>query len=269
MIDPAAPQGRDLGSRVRRVADLLRILAPREFRTRYRQSVLDVAWSLISPIVILIVYGIVLTQSFDVDSACAPYLTSAWTGLVLWTFFAGAVGGAVWSLVSSADLLGKVYFPREAMPLSVVGASLVDLGVGTVTVLILVLVNGNVGLGPMAVAALPSILLLVIWTAGISILVSVVAVFLRDVNHGVQLLLRVGFFATPVMYEASFIPNAFKWTETVNPVAVSIEGVRATVLCGQSPNWDLTLIHLAAASVLLVLAVVYTRAVESRMVDVI
>src|SRR5687768_8544554 len=102
------PPGPWVVPRARRTWALLRILAPREFRTRYRQSVLDIAWSLISPVVILVVYGIILTRSFGVDGACSPYLSSAWTGLVIWTFFATAVGTATWSLLSSADLLAKV-----------------------------------------------------------------------------------------------------------------------------------------------------------------
>jgi len=257
-----------LGGRLRRDAELLRILAPREFRTRYRQSVLDVAWSLISPVVICAVYGVILTRSFDVEASCSPYLSSAWTGLVLWTFFATAVGTGVWSLVSSADLLGKVYFPREAIPLSVVGAALVDLGFGLLTILVVVVAQG-VPLGLMALAALPAILMLVVWTAALTLLLSVVAVFLRDVNHAVQLALRVGFFATPVMYEASFLPPALQWTASVNPVAVAIEGVRAPLLCGVAPDGSAIGAQLVVGGVLLVLAVLYTRSVEDRMVDVI
>jgi lipopolysaccharide transport system permease protein len=258
----------DLGGRLRRDLGLVRILAPREFRTRYRQSVLDVAWSLISPVVICAVYGIILTRSFDVDGACSPYLSSAWTGLVLWTFFATAVGTAGWSLVSSADLLGKVYFPREAIPLSVVGATLVDLAVGLVTVVVVVLAQG-VDLRPIALTAFAGVAVLVVWAAALSLLFSVVAVFLRDVNHAVQLGLRVGFFATPVMYEASFLPEAFRWTATVSPVAAAIEGVRDPLLCGTSPDVLLLAAHLVVGLAVLALAVLYTRRVEDRMVDVI
>jgi lipopolysaccharide transport system permease protein len=257
-----------LAQRTRRTVDLLRILAPREFRTRYRQSVLDIAWSLISPVVILAVYGVILTKSFDVDGGCSPYLSSAWTGLVLWTFFATAVGTAAWSLLSSADLLSKVYFPREVLPLSVVGATLVDLAVGLVTVVLVVLVQG-VPIDAHALAAIPAVLVAVVWAAGLSIFVAVLSVFLRDVTHGVQLLLRVGFFATPVMYESSFLPPALRWSASVNPVAVSIDGVRQTLLCQGSPRWGLILVQLVAGCAVVVLGVAYTRSVESRMVDVI
>lgn len=257
-----------LVTRAHRVWALLQILTPREFRTRYRQSVLDVAWALISPVTVCAVYGIILTRSFDVGAACSPYLSSAWTGLVLWTFFATAVGTAAWSLISTADLLSKVYFPREAIPLSVVGAGGVDLAVGLVTVLVVVLVQG-VDLRPIALTAVFAVVVLIVWSAAISILVAVVSVFLRDVNHAVQLALRVGFFATPVMYESAVLPEGLAWTSTVNPVAVAIDGVREPLLCGQSPAYGLLSIQLGAGLALLVLSVLYTRAIERRMVDVI
>lgn len=260
--------GKRLADRARRSAGLLRILTPREFRTRYRQSVLDIAWSLISPVVVCAVYGVILTSSFEVEGTCAPYLSSAWTGLVLWTFFATAVGTATGSLLGSADLLSKVYFPREVIPLAVVGATLVDLGIGVGTLVVVVVVQG-VGLGATSLLALPAIVLLVVWSAALSMVFGVVAVFLRDVNHAVQLGLRVGFFATPVMYEASFLPASFHWTATASPVAVAIEGVREPLLCGQVPAWGPIATHLVLGLALVVGAVIYTRAVEDRMVDVI
>jgi lipopolysaccharide transport system permease protein len=257
-----------VAERTRRTVELLRILAPREFRTRYRQSVLDIAWSLISPVVILLVYGVILAGTFKVDGACSPYLSSAWTGLVVWTFFATAVGTAAWSLLGASDLLSKVYFPREVLPLAAVGATLVDLAVGAITVVIVVVVQ-QVGLTVHALGAIVCLLVVVVWAAGIAIFVAVLSVFLRDVTHGVQLLLRVGFFATPVMYEASYLPPALRWSASVNPVAVAIGGVRQSLLCGGAPRWGLILLQLVVGLVVVALGVAYTRSVESRMVDVI
>lgn len=255
-------------SRLRRTAELVVMLAPRELRVRYRQSSLDVAWALISPVVVLIVYGFILTQSFDVKGACAPYLTSAWTGLVIWTFFATAVGGAVTSLIASADLITKVYFPREALPLAMATAALADLAVGMITLLVLMLVQG-VSIGIAAVATLLPIAVIVVWSAAISVFVGVLAAFARDTVHGVHLLLRVGFFATPVMYEASFLPSQFAWSADVNPVAVAITGVRTALLCNEWPNWQLLLIQLGAGLAALAAALWYTSRVEPRITDVV
>lgn len=257
----------DMGRRVRRVLALLRILTPREIKLRYRENALDMAWALITPVAVMIVYGLVLSQSFKAEGSCSSYLSSAWTGLVLWTFFATALGMASWSLLSSAELITKVYFPREAIPLSVVGATLLDLGIGIITIFP-VAVYGDADLSPMALAALPAVLVLIVWTGALCVFASVLSVFLRDVTQAVQLFLRVGFFATPVMYEPSLLPNAFAWTATVNPLAVAITGVRDPVLCGVAPDWGVVLTQLVIGSVLLVLGVFYVRSVEPRMTDV-
>ena len=255
-------------TRSQRTADLLRILVPREFRTRYRQSVLDVAWSLITPLVFLAVYGVILTRSFSVDGACSPYLTSAWTGLVLWTFFSAAVGGATWSLIVSVDLITKIYFPREALPLAVVGATATDLGIGLVTVFALILVQGVALTWTAGWLVLP-LLIVLLWSAGLGVFLAAFSVFLRDVSHAVQLLLRVGFFATPVMYEASFLPDELRWTASVNPVAAAIGGARDSLLCGHTPNLSLMGVQIACGALVLLGAIQYTRRVEARMVDVI
>ncbi len=250
------------------MVELVKVLAPRELRVRYRQSVLDIAWALISPVAVLVVYGIVLTQSFDVSASCGPYLSSAWSGLVLWTFFATAVGTSAFSLISSANLITKIYFPREALPLSMVAASSVDMAIGLVTVLVLFLVQG-VALGPTTVAVVLPLAVAVVWAAAISVFAGVLAAFIRDVPHAVQLFLRVGFFATPVMYDAAFIPPALAWTASVNPLAAAITGFRDATLCGTWPDVGLLLAQLAVGTGVLVLAVMYTRSVESRAADVV
>jgi ABC-type polysaccharide/polyol phosphate export permease len=177
------------------------------------------------------------------------------------------MGVAVWSLVTSASLISKIYFPREAIPLSVVGAALIDLGIGIVTVFGVALFQG-VDLKVQVLGMVPALAILVVWTAAVGVFTSALAVFIRDVTQIVQLILRVGFFATPVMYEPSLLPSAFAWTASVNPLAVAIEGVRDSLLCGAWPRWGVLFIHLALGVLLLMASVLYMRSVESRMADV-
>lgn len=268
MSDTTRRLGQDLGDRCRWTVELVRVLSPRELRTRYRQSILDIAWALISPVAVLIVYGIVLTQSFSVTGGGVPYLSLAWSGLVLWTFFATSLGTSVVSLISAQDLVTKVNFPKEALPLSMVGASLADLAIGLVTVFVLATIQGIRPTWHTLLFPLP-IIMLVVWTAALAVFVAVFAAFIRDVPHIVQLAIRVGFFATPVMYDAAILPPAFAWTASVSPVAVAIEAFRDAVLRGKVPDLTLLGIQLLVASVLLAASVLYTRAVEARVTDVI
>lgn len=260
--------GRNLGLRARlsRVVSLLPTLAVREVRSRYRHSVLDVLWSLVTPILVLVVYGLVLTRSFKVESACSPYLSSAWIGLVVWTFFAAAVGNGVSSLVAASDLITKVYFPREAIPLASVGASLLDLGVGAVTVVVLLPIQG-IGASWMWLWAIPAVLVILVWSAAITMLVATFAVFSRDTVHAVHLALRIGFFATPVVYESAFLPDAFAWSSSLNPVAVTIDVLRSAMLCGQRPDVGLLAAHIAAGTVLCAVAILVMRRLEAQVVD--
>ena len=263
-----APVAHGFRDRSRWTLELVRVLTPREVRSRYRQSVLDIAWALITPISVLVVYGIVLTQSFDVSGNGIPYLSMAWSGLVLWTFWAGALGGSAVSLIYSADLITKVYFPKEAIPLSMVGASMVDLGIGLATVAVIVPLQGIAVTWTALLVFLP-LAVLIVWAAAVSVVVAVVAAFVRDVPHLVQLVVRVGFFATPVMYDAASLPKALQWTAWASPVAVSIIGFRDSVLRGVVPDIPLLAIHLTLGIALLVAAIGYTRAVESRLTDVV
>ncbi len=178
------------------------------------------------------------------------------------------LGAAMSSLVASGDLMSKVYFPREAMPLSIVGANLVDLGIGFLTVVLLALIQG-VRPSITIIAVVFPLALVVVWTAALGVLGAAWTVFLRDTNHAVLLVLRVGFFAAPVMYPVSTLPRSLVRTASANPVAVAIEGFRDTVLRGRWPHWPYLIAQLLVGCSLLVASVVYVRSIEDRMVDVV
>lgn len=251
-----------------RTAQLIRVLAPRELRIRYRQSLLNIAWAIITPLLMLAVYGVVLTQSFGVTESCAPYLLVAWTGIVVWTFVSTAIGTAVFSLVHSADLMTKLYFPREALPLAAVGAALAELGIGLASLVVFAWFKGIGPSAEMLLAIFP-LLLVIIWTAAASVFSAVLATFTRDAIHAVNVLLRVGFFATTVVYSADQVPPSLQWSVELNPVSVAITALRDTLLCGQRFDVHLMVIHLLVAVGLLVCSVFYTRSVEQRIIDVV
>lgn len=253
--------------RIAWVASLIPTLAVRDLRARYRHSILDLTWALLTPMLTLAVYGTILTKSFSVEAACSPYLSSAWLGLVIWTFFATGVGNAVTSLIASGDLITKVYFPREAIPLASVASALLDLGIGLIS-LIAVLLFQRVHIGTSSLWALLALSVVIVWSAFLSVITSVLAVFSRDVVHAVHLMLRLAFFATPVVYESSFLPPAFAWVTTWSPIAVALDGLRTSVLCGTRPDVKLLVIQLAVGAGLLLLSIPYVGSVESSLADV-
>ncbi|MCZ7628992.1 MAG: ABC transporter permease [Microthrixaceae bacterium] len=195
-------------------------------------------------------------------------MTSAWSGLVLWMFFATSVTAGTASIVSSASLVTKVYFPREALPLAATGSAMLDLGIGLLTVVALIAIGGAEVTRYSLLVLLP-VAMLVCWTAAVSVFLGAVAVFARDTLHLVQLVVRVGIFATPVFYGAEVLPSSLAWLEVINPVAVAIEAFRSLALCGVAPDWRLLLAHGVAASCALVGSVLYVRSVESRISDLV
>lgn len=247
---------------------LVAVLAPREVRIRYRQSALDIVWALITPLSVMAVYGFVLTQSFDVTGGGTPYLSMAWSGIVLWTFFAGAIQASAGSLIQSGDLVTKVYFPREAIPLSMVGASLIDLAIGLATVFVLAPILGARPTWNTLFCVLP-LVVLIMWGAALSVISAVVAAFVRDVPHVVGLVVRVGFFLTPVVYDVASLPPSIQWSAQVNPVAASIDGFRTAVLEGARPDLLTLSLQLLAGTALFIGALRYTRAVETRLTDLV
>lgn len=247
---------------------LLKMYAMRQVRLRYSQSVLGFSWTFVQPIAIMAIYGFVFTQFLEVDGGGQPYLAVAWTGLTVWMYVQATVQQGTVALRNDAWLLGRVWFPREIIPLAPVLGGLIDLAVAAGILVAIVLVQG-VGLSYHLIA-LPFVLaVLLVWVAALSLLTATITIFFRDMATIVSLGLRLAFIATPVMYPAKFIPDEFGWVTAANPFAQVVENTRAIVLAHVWPNWEILLLHGAVGGALLAISLWYLRAVERRMVDVI
>lgn len=234
----------------------------------YRQSAFDLGWALLTPAITLAGYGLVLTRAFGVTGDGIPYLSFAWTGVVVWTFVANGLSRGASSLLPAADLIRKVSFPKEVVPLASVTTAGLDLLIGLVALLVLMLIQGLHPSGT-AIALLPIVAVMYVWTSAVAILLATVTAFVRDLVHALAVVLRIGIFVTPVMYPPSQVPERYHWALDSNPIAVFIEATRACLLRGRWPDWSLLGIHAAAAAILLVAAFGYLRRVEARIADVI
>ena len=255
-------------TRLRNAWPLLRMYAVRQVRLRYTQSALGLAWTVVQPVMLMAIYGFIFTAFFDVDGDGRPYLAVAWTGLTVWMFVQAGVQAGTVALRNDAWLLGRVWFPREIIPLAPVLASLIDFAAAGIILLGVIYVQG-VGFGIQSLAVVAPAAVAVLWVAAISVITATITVFLRDMATIVALGLRLTFIASPIMYPASRVPPEFKWVNAANPFAVIIENFRATLLAHHWPNWGLLAFHGAVAAVLLVAGMWYLRSVERRMVDVI
>lgn len=224
--------------------DLLYILTMRDIKVRYKQTVLGVAWAILQPLFTMIVFTIFFGRLAGVPSDGVPYPIFAFAGLLPWTFFSNAVNTSGNSLVGSANLITKVYFPRMVIPIASVAAGLLDLGI-SFGLLILMMFYYGVGLS-MNLLMLPVITVLMSLLAiGVGMWMSALNVKYRDIRFLLPFLIQLGMFASAVIYPSSIIPEKYRWLMLLNPIAGFIEAFRAACF-GHSFNW----LHLGIATLM-------------------
>jgi lipopolysaccharide transport system permease protein len=247
--------------------ELLYFLTWRDVKVRYKQTLMGVAWVVIQPLATMLIFTLVFTRIARIDSGAIPYPLFAYSGLLLWAFFAGAVSAGTNSLISNTSLVTKVYFPRAFIPAAAVGAGLVDLTVGSVLMAGLAVYYG--------VHVTWALLLLPVFVAlagvlalATGMLASALTVKYRDLRHALPFLLQFWMFASPVIYPSSAVPARWHWLLTLNPLAGVLEGFRAS-LVGLEFDWTLVIVPFFAAPILLALAFYVFRRLEDTFADVI
>jgi ABC-type polysaccharide/polyol phosphate export permease len=248
--------------------ELIRTLAERELRARYKQAVLGFAWAVVTPLALMAVFTLFFNRLANIDTGPAPYALFAYLGLLPWTFFSTSVNQGGQSLIQNIPLLNKVSFPREVFPIASVAVAGLDMAVALGALGVLFVITGFV---PRATSAWVPLLLLiqVAFTLGIAMVASAVIVYLRDLRHALPVFLQLGLFATPVAYGIDVVPARFQQLYVVvNPLAAVIDGYRRTVLFGQGPRWDLVIPAAVSAFVVLVLGFLVFKRMESGFADV-
>lgn len=219
--------------------ELLRALTEREFRARYKQTVLGMSWAVVTPVLLMLVFVVFVHRAVTINTGGAPYALFVYLGLLPWSFFSTSVSRGGTILVLESSLLNKVRCPREVFPLSTIGVAMLDFAVGLGVLGLLFLITWY----PPAWASLwfPLILLVQIAaTVGIVLMVSIVVVYVRDLGQALPLLLQLGLFATPVVYGVDALPAGVRsWYAFVNPMVGVITSYRDTMLLGQAPPWAL------------------------------
>ena len=248
---------------------LIRTLAERDLRVRYKQAVLGFVWAILTPFVLMVVFTVFFQRVAKVDTHGAPYPLFAYLGLIPWGFFSSCVSSGGGSILSNISLLNKVYCPREVFPIAAVGVTVVDT---TVSLAMLALIFGIYTVAPPlgGLLWLPLLLyVLLAFTLGVMFLVSAVVVYFRDLRQAIPMILQLGLFATPVAYGMEFIPQRY-WTiySILNPLGPVLDGLRRALLFHGSP--DLSLLIPAAISATVWLAVGYFtfKRLETRFADV-
>ncbi len=258
--------GFDLGE-VWRYRELLYFLAWRDIKLRYRQTLLGAAWAVIQPLLAMVVFTLFFGKLAQMPSDGVPYAIFSYCALVPWTYFANALSSAGNSLVGSANLISKVYFPRLIVPGASVLAGTLDFGIAFSVLLGMMLYYG---IAPSwGILLVPVLFLLTMGTAlGVGTWLSALNVEYRDVRYVIPFMIQLWMFATPIVYPLSLVPERYRPLVALNPMAGIIEGYRAALL-GRPFQWGALAMSAVLCVLLLLAGAFYFRTVERTFADVI
>jgi lipopolysaccharide transport system permease protein len=255
-------------ARLREYRDLLYTLSVHRISVRYKQTTLGFAWALLQPVLMMVVFTAVFSVLARMPSDGTPYALFAYSALLPWTFFNTSVSTATNSLVSHTQLITKVYFPREILPITYLIAALFDLAIGFV-VLVGLMTWYHVPLTRQALTIVPLVILLAAWALGVSLTLAAVQVRVRDIGVALPVLLQVLMFASPIIYPLSVVPAAWRGWYLLNPMAGIVSSFRDVLLRHQPPDpYPLGIACLVTALALPAAYLFFKRA-EATMADLI
>jgi len=249
--------------------DLLLIFIHRELKLLYKQTALGAVWVVLQPLVAAVIFAVIFGRVARLPSDGAPYLLFVFSGLTVWTYFSQALQRAGNSLVRSAQLISKVYFPRLLIPLAHTLGSIVDFAVVFAALFVLMAMYGYHPPG-LRLAVVPGLLLLMISTAtGIALFFSALSVRYRDCAYVLPYFIQVWMYASPVVYPVSMVPAHWRPLLALNPAVGFIESFRWVVLGHSAMNVHILLITIIMSVLTLLAGVFFFRRVERDFADII
>jgi lipopolysaccharide transport system permease protein len=214
--------------------DLLLFFILRDFKVRYRQTILGFGWALLQPLLQLTIFTILFGRLLKIGAGNQPYVIFVLAGLIPWNFFANGINAANYAILNHAGLLRKIYFPRLLIPLSALGITLVDL---LLTLLIFagLALYYHLTITWQVLLFCPLFILLMLLTLGLGAYLSALGARYRDVRHVIPFFMQIWLFLTPVFYPLQVLQGKFQLLLYLNPVTGIITNLRA-VLLNQPPN---------------------------------
>lgn len=251
-----------------RYRGLLGVLIGRDIKVLYRQAALGAAWAIIQPVFAVAIFTIVFGNFARMPSDGIPYPVFAFAAVLPWTYFAESLRRAGTSLVTEAELVRKVYFPRLVIPLAAVTAPLVDLLLASV-VFFALLFWYDIGLTWRIFGLIPLVLVTGLLSLAVALWLAPINVRFRDIKHTLPFLIQVWMYASPIIYPLSLIPLEWRWLYSLNPMVGVIEGFRWAVFA--KGNVDLMAMGVSGAVILLLIVggLIFFKRMERSFADLI
>ena len=248
--------------------ELFYFLTKRDIKVRYKQTVLGGLWAIIQPFFTMVVFSIFFGRLAKLPSDGIPYPIFVYAGLLPWTYFANSITNSGNSLVGSANLITKVYFPRVIIPASASLAGLLDLFIA-MTILFVMMVY--YGLYPgLEIVILPLLIgLTCLCAMGVGLWLSAMNVQYRDIRYTIPFLIQIWMFVSPVIYPASLVTERYKWVLALNPMGGIINAFRACLLGHKPIDWLLLGVSAIIVFAIFFSGLYYFRRMERTFADVV
>ncbi|XOV91914.1 MAG: ABC transporter permease [Bacteroidota bacterium] len=247
--------------------DLFIILAWRDLKVRYAQTALGLAWAIIQPLATLLIFTLIFGRAIQVNTGDVPYPVYALAGMSAWAYFAFVMSQSGGSIISSGEMIKKIYFPRLIIPLSKAIVALVDFLV-TLGLLIILMVYHQITV-KYTIFLLPVFFLInVMASLAIGIWLSALTIRYRDFQHVIPFMVQIGLYTTPIAYPATLIPDKYQFIYHLNPMAGIVEGFRYAIL-HQNEISDFSFVSYGIVLVLFGSSIWYFKKMERTMADLV
>ena len=244
--------------------ELMKTNIKKEIRGKYKGSWLGIMWTFLNPLLMLAVYAIVFPYILRVN--VENYTIFMIVALIPWNYFTTAIQTGTGCVVANGNILKKVYFPREIIPISITISQLVNFLITCIIMFVFIIFSG-VGFS-IHILLLPLIIFTqFILILAINFVLSALTVYAHDIDHFVSVALTLGFYATPIVYLSTMLPEKFQWIMKINPMAVLVEAYRSILYYHNLPDFKLLGIWIVISFVMLILGYITFKKLEKSFVE--
>jgi len=239
----------------------------RDIKVLYAQTILGFLWAVLQPLIQIIIFTIIFGKVAKLSTEGIPYILFSSVAIIPWTYMSQSMTASSQSLVAGQQMLGKVYFPRLVFPITPILAKLIDFTISFLIIFALffyykIYPTWNLCFFPIFV------LLMICFSAGVGMILSAMAISIRDVKHATPFVIRMLMYSAPIVYSASNIPEAYRMVYSINPIVAVVEGFRACLL-GTPMPWQYIFPGAISCLLIFFFGVIYFKKMEQFFVDVI
>jgi lipopolysaccharide transport system permease protein len=251
-----------------RYRELLLVLTKRDIQILYKQAAFGAAWAIVQPVFTVAIFSVVFGSFAKIPTGGVPYPLFALAAVLPWTYFAEAVRRSATGMVTDAELIRKVYFPRLVMPVAGVIAPLLDFALGFAVLLVFLAWYGVMP-GWQMIFVAPLVIVTGLLALSVGLWLGPINVRFRDIKHTLPFLIQVWMYASPIVYPLSIVPERLKWLYSLNPMVGVIEGFRWAVLGTGMPDLEAMVVSFIVIAAILTGGLVFFKNMERNFADTI